>query len=125
MAVKNDSRASSADEAGLDIPRCPLTTRECDEHSAGLAAAQGIVELTRHFIESRHFMDCTSTVPGLEESAVRMGVQMGEIDFGSISAALHSAWSTIRAAKLAIDEAGCREGSEWSANDGFSGTPAR
>lgn len=114
-------KGKTAAEAAWDIPRCPLTTRECDEHSQGLAAAQGIVELARHFIETRHFIDCTSKFPGLDEAVQRMGLEVGEIDTKSISAALYSAWSAIRAAKGAIDEAGCRDACGFAGNDEYGG----
>jgi len=107
----------SEKDAWQDIPRCPLTVRECTDHSMGLAAAAGILELVRHFIETRHWMDCTSTVPGLKDAVSRMEVEVGEYDTKSISAALYAAWSQVHGAKEAIDEAGCRDACGFAAND--------
>jgi hypothetical protein len=108
-------------EAGRDIPRCPLTVRELDDHGTGLAQAAGIVELVRHFIETQHWMDCTSTVPGLKDTIRRMRLEVGDVDTVSISAALHAAWSNIDGARKAIDEVGVRDACGWSADGKSAG----
>jgi hypothetical protein len=110
VTIKNKP-SELGDKTWRDIPSCPLTIRECDDHSRGLAEASGIVELVRHFVQTRHWIDCTSTVPGLEDTVSRMQLEVGDVDTRSVSAALYGIWERLHAAKEALDEAGVRQAS--------------